>query len=56
MPACKSLEAEAEKSCGKCVRGLVCNRCNRVIGNAQDDVGLLKSAVAYLEQWQEKVK
>lgn len=39
-------------SCGKCVRGLIHNRCNRVIGTAIDDVELLKAAVAYLERWQ----
>jgi hypothetical protein len=40
-------------SCGKCVRGLIHNRCNRVLGNAKDDVPLLKAAIAYLERWRD---
>ena len=42
-------------SCGKCVRGLVHNRCNRVIGNANDDVHVLESAVAYLKRWRDRL-
>lgn len=41
-------------SCGKCVRGLIHSKCNRVIGNALDDIDLLKSAAVYLEKWQNK--
>ena len=38
-----------KKSCGKCVRGLLHNNCNRVLGFLKDDVVLLKLAVQYLE-------
>lgn len=36
------------KSCGSCVRGLLCGRCNRIIANADDNVDVLAKAVAYL--------
>jgi Recombination endonuclease VII len=36
-------------SCGKCIRGLLCNRCNRALGLFGDSVELLKKAIEYLE-------
>ena len=44
-------------SCGKCIRGLVCYRCNIFLGNI--DSGLLKKALAYLDMYnqrREKIK
>lgn len=40
---------DRKRACGKCVRGLLCSRCNRVLGEMNDDIGLLASAIAYLE-------
>lgn len=37
-----------EKACGKCVRGLLCNRCNVLLGHAQDNPDHLRRAIAYL--------
>jgi hypothetical protein len=37
-----------QKSCGSCVRGLLCSACNTALGLFQDDVGVLNSAVRYL--------
>lgn len=31
------------------VRGLLCVRCNRMLGYARDDIGILRSAIEYLE-------
>lgn len=36
------------ESCGACVRGALCSRCNRVLGSVGDDVALLKAMVLYL--------
>jgi hypothetical protein len=37
-----------EKTCGKCVRGILCDCCNKLLGNARDSVEILEAAVKYL--------
>lgn len=37
-------------TCGKCVRGLLCHRCNQALGLMNDDVSLIKGLVEYLEK------
>lgn len=40
---------ERSQSCGECVRGLICNRCNTVLGRVGDSRSLLRKMVIYLE-------
>ena len=40
------------ESCGGCRRGLLCMFCNGALGMFQDDVKILRSAIAYLEFYQ----
>lgn len=35
-------------SCGKCVRGLLCGRCNNILGRMRDDVQTFRNAIQYL--------
>lgn len=39
-----------KSSCGRCVRGLLCRRCNKAIGAFEDDVDLLRASVEYLKR------
>ena len=39
------------KGCGNCVRGLLCRSCNLMIGYAEDDVVVLRSAINYLHAY-----
>jgi hypothetical protein len=36
-------------SCGKCIRGLLCSRCNIGIGNLRDDPAVIRAAADYLD-------
>ena len=35
-------------SCGKCIRGLLCHRCNKTLGMVNDDVTVLQKMIQYL--------
>ncbi len=40
-----------KRSCGKCIRGILCQGCNTIIGLAQDSVEVLGNAIHYLKQY-----
>jgi hypothetical protein len=37
------------KACGKCIRGLLCKRCNGGLGHFGDNIVLLQAAIEYLQ-------
>jgi hypothetical protein len=37
-----------KRSCGKCIRGLLCTRCNKVLGLVYDDQNLVQQLLNYL--------
>jgi len=39
-----------ENSCPQCRRGVLCNYCNRMLGDAFDRIDTLKAAITYLER------
>lgn len=41
------------RGCHYCVRSLLCNPCNLMIGNAQDDPERLRAGATYLELWRD---
>ena len=42
------------RSCGKCIRALLCQRCNQGIGLFNDDVIIMKKAITYLTKHKRK--
>lgn len=42
---------DESKGCPKCVRGLLCKRCNRILGELRDDPLAFARAASYLESW-----
>ena len=45
-----------KRGCALCVRGLVCNRCNALLGLAHDKTEILLAAVDYLLYYREVLK
>jgi hypothetical protein len=41
----------ADVGCRRCVRGILCDPCNRLLGAARDRPSVLSAAVEYLLRW-----
>lgn len=39
-----------EESCGKCIRGLLCSNCNRVLGQVKDSTKILQNMIEYINE------
>lgn len=46
----KDMHVDHNHVTGK-IRQLLCNRCNFLIGNANEDIFILSNAIAYLQKW-----
>lgn len=44
-----------KNSCGKCIRGLLCSRCNIAIGNMRDNPVIIQAALDYVVAWRKTV-
>ena len=43
------------RTCGKCVRGILCRWCNMSLGNAKDDPARLRALANYVESYQKTI-
>lgn len=41
---------DGKKTCGKCIRGILCSGCNGGIGLLRDDINILTKAIEYLNR------
>lgn len=42
---------EKGRSCGKCIRGILCGPCNHLLGNAEDKTEVLRAAADYIDRY-----
>lgn len=50
----KCCSGENKKTCGKCLRGLLCPKCNLILGLAGDSSICLSGLISYLEYWKDR--
>ena len=41
--------SERKRSCGKCIRGLLCSNCNRGIGHLMEDIVIMERSIQYVK-------
>lgn len=39
------------RSCGKCVRGILCNSCNAALGHFKENIQIFEAAIIYLRRY-----
>lgn len=44
----------SNKTCGKCIRGILCFRCNHALGSARDSVEILSTMITYLGDYSKR--
>lgn len=42
---------DRNKTCGKCIRGLLCQQCNHALGLVRDNPSVLRKLAIYLEEY-----
>lgn len=42
---------DEDKGCPNCVRGLLCQPCNKMLGHGRDDPAMFERAAEYLKSW-----
>lgn len=42
---------EPGRSCGQCIRGILCSRCNSSLGMMHEDVASLNRMIGYINEW-----
>ena len=45
-----------DTSCGKCIRGLLCSKCNSMLGLGDDDPATLRAGADYLERYAQRTE
>ena len=43
---------EGKRSCGKCVRGILCGSCNVTLGKVNDNIQTLQNMINYLKEYE----
>ena len=41
----------SKRCCGKCIKGILCSHCNKLLGFSYNDVNILRKAILYLENY-----